>query len=260
MRKTVSGLLKILHPHEEWTHGELREYLEFAIEGRRRVKEQLKKLAAHDYSKTAFSYIERDTGREVWVEVPEQPEEAPLEQVLEHEQTGTSEGQAEVPPTRATTAELIDGGESQLVEFKRSARWNEPKGDKDPVLELGVLKTVAGFMNAHGGILLLGVADEGNVVGVEADYRTIAKGGRDRYENWLTTLFETRLGKPAATHATISFEALDGGDICRVDVEPSTTPIYVSKGTSADLYVRINNSTRLLNTAEAVEYIAAHWR
>ena len=75
VRKTVSGLLKILHPHGEWTHGELREYLEFAMEGRRRVKEQLKKLAAHDYAKTAFSYVERDTGHEVWVDVPEQPEE-----------------------------------------------------------------------------------------------------------------------------------------------------------------------------------------
>ena len=75
MRKTVSGLLKILHPDGAWTHGELREYLEFAMEGRRRVKEQLKKLAAHDYAKTAFSYIERDTGHEVWVDVPEQPEE-----------------------------------------------------------------------------------------------------------------------------------------------------------------------------------------
>jgi ATP-dependent Lon protease len=41
VRKTVSGLLKILHPHGEWTRAELREYLEFALEGRRRVKEQL---------------------------------------------------------------------------------------------------------------------------------------------------------------------------------------------------------------------------
>ena len=76
VRKTVSGLLKILHPDEQWTRAELREYVEFAIEGRRRVKEQLKKLAPHDYAKTAFSYTERDTGREFWVEVPEQPEEA----------------------------------------------------------------------------------------------------------------------------------------------------------------------------------------
>ena len=74
VRKTVSGLLKILHPHGEWTRAELREYLEFALEGRRRVKEQLKKLAAHDYAKTAFSYVERDTSHEYWVEVPEQPD------------------------------------------------------------------------------------------------------------------------------------------------------------------------------------------
>src|SRR6202012_1712656 len=76
VRKTVSGLLKILHPHGEWTRAELREYLEYALEGRRRVKEQLKKLAAHDYAKTAFSYVERDTGHEYWVEVPEQPDRA----------------------------------------------------------------------------------------------------------------------------------------------------------------------------------------
>ena len=134
------------------------------------------------------------------------------------------------------------------------------KGAKDSVLELAVLKTVAGFMNAQGGILLLGVGDEGQVFGLDADYRTIAKGGRDRYENWLTTLFEARLGKPAATRTTISFDVVDGKDVCRVDVEPSLTPIYVTREAAADLYVRINNSTRLLNTAEAVEYVADHWR
>src|SRR5207245_1754903 len=62
VRKTVSGLLKLLRPHGEWARSELREYLELALEGRRRVKEQLKKLAPHDYAKTAFSYSERDTG------------------------------------------------------------------------------------------------------------------------------------------------------------------------------------------------------
>ena len=45
------------------------------MEGRRRVKEQLKKLAAHDFAKTAFTYVEVDTGREYPVEVAEQPEE-----------------------------------------------------------------------------------------------------------------------------------------------------------------------------------------
>ncbi len=51
--------------------GELHEYLEFAMEGRRRLKEQFKKLAGHDYAKTVFSYVERDAGHEVRVDVPE---------------------------------------------------------------------------------------------------------------------------------------------------------------------------------------------
>ena len=259
MRKTVSGLLKILHPDEHWTRAELREYVEFGIEGRRRVKEQLKKLAPHDYSKTAFSYTERDTGREYWVEVPEQPEEVPVEQVIEEEQKRPHRKESFAEPS-ATTSDLIGAGEGSSIEFKQSARWNDRKGDKDSVLELAVLKTVAGFMNADGGTLLIGVDDEGKIVGVQPDYRTIAKGGRDSYENWMTTLIETSLGKPAAAHARISFEDHDGHDLCRVDVEPSLTPVYVTKSDSADLYVRINNSTRLLNTPEAVEYIAAHWR
>ena len=64
----------------KWTHGELRGYLEFAMEGRRLVKEPLKKLAAHDYAKTAFSYVERDTGREVRIEAPSSPMNSTLTQ------------------------------------------------------------------------------------------------------------------------------------------------------------------------------------
>lgn len=48
--------------------------------------------------------------------------------------------------------------------------------------------------------------------------------------------------------------------VCRVEVAPSRRPVYVTAGKNADLYVRLNNSTRLLNTAEAVDYIASHWR
>lgn len=262
VRKTVSGLLKILHPHGEWTRGELREYLEFAIEGRRRVKEQLKKLAVHDYAKTSFSYVERDTGREYWVEVSEQPEE-PMEDVLqeaaqapEPQTPGTQQQQ----PRRLSTKELITAGESSTLEFKSTARWNEHKGDKDAAVELALVKTVAGFMNAHGGVVIVGVDDHGQVVGIEKDYPTISRGDRDRWESWLTTVLDSNLGRPAVPYVAISFEHLEGHDVCRIDVRPSPKPVYVTSGRSADLYVRLNNSTRLLNTADAVEYISAHWQ
>jgi ATP-dependent Lon protease len=72
VRKTVSGLMKILFPHGEVTQDELAEILEFALEGRRRVKEQLKKMGSFEYYQTSFSYTLQETGEEKFVGVPEQ--------------------------------------------------------------------------------------------------------------------------------------------------------------------------------------------
>ena len=71
-KKTVSGLLKILHPGGDWTKEEMAEYIELALEGRRRVKEQLKKRGSFEFYKTSFSYIDLDDGMERSVGVPEQ--------------------------------------------------------------------------------------------------------------------------------------------------------------------------------------------
>jgi ATP-dependent Lon protease len=71
-RKTVSGLLKILHPDGSFTKDELREYVELALEMRRRVKEQLKKRGSFEFYKTSFSYIDLEDDVERTVGVPEQ--------------------------------------------------------------------------------------------------------------------------------------------------------------------------------------------
>jgi ATP-dependent Lon protease len=72
VRKTTSGLMKILYPHGEVGDEELAEVLELALEGRRRVKEQLKKMGSFEYYHTSFSYTHQDTGEERFVGVPEQ--------------------------------------------------------------------------------------------------------------------------------------------------------------------------------------------
>jgi ATP-dependent Lon protease len=262
VRKTVSGLIKLLHPHDEWTRGELREYLEFALEGRRRVKEQLKKLAPHDYAKTSFSYIERDTGREYWVEVPEQPEE------LEAELTEKASVADEPPATgdadlQLGTAALIAAGESKWVEFKVSACWDLVTGNRNKDLEFAITKTIAGFANAHGGTLLIGVNDDGQLVGLKNDYRLANQKRQDRdgYENWLTTMLAENLGKVATSYLTITFDEVDGQDVCRLDVVSAKSPVFMrGQKTDGDFFVRLNNSTRLLNTADALEYVRSHWK
>src|ERR1019366_5363330 len=64
--------MKIIHPNGEATQDEIAELLEFAMEGRRRVKEQLKKMGSFEYYHTSFSYTLNDTGEERFVGVPEQ--------------------------------------------------------------------------------------------------------------------------------------------------------------------------------------------
>jgi ATP-dependent Lon protease len=72
VRRTVSGLVKIIHPHGEPSKEDLEEILKLAIECRRRVKEQLKKMGSFEYSQTSFSYSDNDSGDEHFVGVPEQ--------------------------------------------------------------------------------------------------------------------------------------------------------------------------------------------
>ena len=72
VRKTVSGLIKLVYPHGEVTREDVAELLETALEGRRRVKEQLKKMGSFEYHQTSFSYLDNDTREERFVGVPEQ--------------------------------------------------------------------------------------------------------------------------------------------------------------------------------------------
>ncbi|MBA3473326.1 MAG: protease Lon-related BREX system protein BrxL [Rubrobacter sp.] len=264
VRKTVSGLLKILHPHGEWTRAELREYVELALEGRRRIKEQLKKLAPHEYAKTAFSYIERDTCMEFWVEVPEQPDNAVAETISNEEADAPSPQRMQARAAESkqlSVEELMARGESSTVEFKSTARWNLYKKGKDEAIEREIVKAVSGFMNAHGGTLLIGVDDSHEAVGLENDYKVTGKRGRDprdSLENWLTSLFDISIGRPALANVSVIFEEVDGHDVCRVEVKPSRKPVYAKGKQTKDFYVRLNNGTRSLDIEDALEYITAH--
>ncbi|MDU5721081.1 MAG: protease Lon-related BREX system protein BrxL [Clostridium butyricum] len=72
VRKTVSGLVKLIYPHGDFTKEDVEEILKYALVGRRRVKEQLKKIGGMEFYDVHFSYIDLDTMEEEFVAVPEQ--------------------------------------------------------------------------------------------------------------------------------------------------------------------------------------------
>jgi ATP-dependent Lon protease len=161
----------------------------------------------------------------------------------------------------ASVTELIGKGESRSLEFKSTFRLNLATGQRDVAMEQTVVKTVAGFLNSHGVTLLISVADDGSILGLADDFVAAGNKGRDGYANLLTTVLDASLGRAAVTNVSITIDGIDGKDVCRVDVTKGHDPTFVrnTKG-DADLYVRINNSTRLLNSQDAMQYARKHWR
>ena len=72
VRKTVSGMMKLLYPNGEYEKEDIEEVLKYALVGRRRVKEQLKKIGGMEFYDVQFSYIDNETLAEEFISVPEQ--------------------------------------------------------------------------------------------------------------------------------------------------------------------------------------------
>ncbi len=258
VRKTIAGYLKLLHPDGDWSHGDLREYLELALEMRMRVKQQLRVLAPHEYARTDFSYVEKDTGQEVFVRAPERAKELELAAA---EDVSAADVEVVAHADDIPVADLVQRLESTTLEFKSSMRYDMKLGGVNRELEQVIVKSVAGLMNAQGGVLLIGVADDGSVVGIEHDLAMLPKRKDvDGYVNHLVTLLEQSIGAAASSNVTVSFDAHDGKTVCRVSVRASDRPVWTRQKNQGDVfYLRLNNSTRPLSPRETVEYVSRHF-
>ena len=156
---------------------------------------------------------------------------------------------------------LIEGGESAVVEFKSTARRNQRTEAPDRAITWAVVKTIAAFMNTHGGTLLIGVDDHGQPVGIEVDYPLVKGGDRDGWELWLTAVVKNALGTVAATDLSVRFCMFDGRTIARIDVRPGAKPVFASqKGESREVFfARLNNSTEELSGPTLLDYRQKHW-
>jgi len=154
----------------------------------------------------------------------------------------------------------IARGESASLEFKSTFRWDLRENRINRALESVVLKTLAGYMNTHGGTLLIGVADDGSIVGLEKDYSALKKPDRDGFEQVLMTSVASKLGGDSCQFVQAVFHSVEGKDVCRAIVSPAQRPVYVRDGETPKLYVRTGVSTRELNVQEAIDYTVTRWK
>jgi type I restriction enzyme R subunit len=153
--------------------------------------------------------------------------------------------------------ELIKRGESKTLEFKSSLRWNlkEDRQD-DRLVTHSVLKTIAAFLNTEGGDLLIGVADNGAIVGIEKDRLE----GDDKFMRHLAQVVRNGLGDRAGTCIDPKTQVVQGKTVCIVSCQRSPEPVYLMwKGMESaiegDFFVRSGPGTVKLSPDSAREYI-----
>ncbi|MBW4256596.1 ATP-binding protein [Methanobacterium sp. YSL] len=152
-------------------------------------------------------------------------------------------------------------GESSKLEFKSTLRWSVKGEVLDRSLETVVAKTVAGFLNSEGGVLLIGVADDKSIYGIEKDFETLGnKNDMDGFELHLTQILENHLGKIAISYLDIGFVEKDNLTVCVVEVKPSPEPVYLKDKDNKLFYARLNNATKPLDVEETIKYINLHWK
>ncbi|MGO8867308.1 MAG: RNA-binding domain-containing protein [Alphaproteobacteria bacterium] len=153
--------------------------------------------------------------------------------------------------------ELIKHGESKTLEFKSTLRWNlkEDRRD-DKAVTHAVLKTIAAFLNTDGGDLLIGVADNGSIVGTERDQLE----SDDQFMRHLAQVVRNGLGDRAGTCIDPKTQTVQGKTVCVVSCQRSPEPVFLKwKGVEAtpvgDFFVRSGPGTVKLSPDSAREYI-----
>jgi hypothetical protein len=155
--------------------------------------------------------------------------------------------------------EEISKGESDFLEFKSSLRWDYHQNTKNKVLELVIAKTISAFLNSNGGILLIGVNDDGGILGLENDYKTLSKGNQDGFVLALTTLINNTLGKQSHKYISIKIVNIGKKDVCVITIEKSGTPVFLVKGEKEEFFIRASASSQPLGLKDTMVYIKSHW-
>jgi type I restriction enzyme R subunit len=153
--------------------------------------------------------------------------------------------------------ELIKRGESKTLEFKSTLRWNLKEDRQDDTrVTHAALKTIAAFLNTEGGDLLIGVADDGSILGIERDQLE----SDDKFMRHLAQVVRNGLGDRAGTCIDPKAQVVQGKTVCVVSCQRSPEPVFLKwKGLEAtaegDFFVRSGPGAVKLSPESAREYI-----
>ena len=163
--------------------------------------------------------------------------------------------------TEIDLEEIIQSGEHSHLEFKSTLRWNLDKLTVDKKMEEVILKSISAFSNGDGGKLLIGVADNGEILGLEDDYNSLKEANKDYFEIHLINLLNNNFGNEfSVTGIHFKFPLIDEIELCEIDIQAGSKPIFLEVTDKNGMkqkkfYVRSGNTSQELAIDEVASYV-----
>lgn len=151
----------------------------------------------------------------------------------------------------AEIEDIVKMGESDGIEFKSTLRWNLHTDKADKKMENACLKTVAAFLNSDSGVLLVGIDDDGHVLGLQHDRFT----NEDKLLLHWNSLLKVHLGVEFMPLIRSQVNDVAGQRILLVQCLRSNHPVFFRRDNDEIFYVRVGNATNQLKPSEVLAYL-----
>lgn len=159
--------------------------------------------------------------------------------------------------------EIIEEGETKEIEFKSSLRYCLREKKPMPHIEHSAFKNIAAFLNTDGGVLLIGVEDNLNVIGIDTtDYLTFKDADKkDAFLKHFDNLLGKFLGNDFNSSVGIKIEEIGGNKVAKICVKgKAPEPVFLNqKGKAEEFYIRRSASAIALTSKEMLNYTKVHW-
>ena len=152
---------------------------------------------------------------------------------------------------------IVRTGESKTLEFKQTLSVDVKNDKKEKNIEKMVLKTIVGFLNTEGGILLIGVSDDKNIIGIQKEIQKYHKND-DKFLLHFKNLIKESIGENFYPFINYRLVDIESCKILRIDCKPSNKECFLEP--KNEFYVRINPATEKLEGQKMVDYIRSHFK
>ena len=146
---------------------------------------------------------------------------------------------------------LLRLGESETLEFKSTMRKNLKTGKNGKEIEIAWLKGLVGFMNTHGGILLIGIDDDANILGIEND----EFDNEDKILLHFKNLLNQHIGLEFSNYINLIINKIEDKTILVIECERADKPAFLYNKNSEDFYIRSGPASVKLSISKVLKYI-----